>query len=125
MTSQKGSSLVVLLVFAAITITITSAAATVTIVNSTTSSRVEIGQLAYNIAEGGIENALIRLLRDPGYTGETLTVGDGTATITVTGTLPTLTVDSIGTVGDFTRRIQATAQFTGGVMSVTNWTEID
>lgn len=120
--TYPGQALVILLVFAAITITITAAAATVTIINSTASSWVEQGEMAYNVAESGVENALIRLLRDPAYTGETLTVGAGTATIAVSGTGP-YTLISTGTVGDFSRKIQAVAQFTTGVMTVTSWVE--
>jgi|SRR3989344_1583828 len=122
-TLRSGQALVILLVFSAITLTIIAAATTVNIINSSASSWVEQGEVAYNVAESGIENALIRLLRDPAYTGETLTVGDGTATITVSGTDPVYTVTSTGVIGSFNRRIRAVAQFTGGVMSVTSWTE--
>lgn len=112
-----------LLVFMAVAVTITTAATTITLINSTTTSRVEQGQMAYNIAESGIENALIRLLRDPGYSGETLPVAEGFATISVTGT-PLMTITSTGVLGDFTRRLQATAQFVSGVLNILSWQEV-
>lgn len=121
---KSGQSLIILLVFVAVAVTITAASASLAVINSSSSSNIELGQLTYNITESGIENALMRLLRDPEYTGETLTVDDGTATITVAGTYPSLTVVSQGTLGGFSRRIQAVVQFTSGVMSISSWREV-
>jgi hypothetical protein len=111
-----------LLVFLAVAVIISTAAATITVVNSTSSSHIELGQVAYNVAEAGIENAILRLLRDPNYLGETLTVGNGTCTINVSGTNP-YTITARGAAGNFVKQIVATAQFTNGVMSITSWSE--
>lgn len=119
---KKGQTLVILLVFMAMAITITTAAVVVIIVNSQTGSKWEQGESALVIAESGAENALIRLLRDPSYTGETLTVGAGTATIVVTGVNPT--VDVTGTVGNFSRRVRVMGSYSGGVLTVSSWREV-
>lgn len=67
---------------------------------------------------------MLRLLRDPDYSGETLTVGDGTATITVTGTT-TKTITSEGDYNGFKRKIEVVGTFTNDVFDVTSWEEID
>ena len=96
---KSGQTLVLLLVFVAITITITSAAVAMMIINSQSGSRFELREITYTVAESGAENALLRLLRDPDYTGETLTIEDGTATITVTGSsVKTITFRSLAAI---------------------------
>lgn len=120
---KKGQALVMLLVFMVVAITITSAAVVIVVLNSQTASRAEQSLAAYQLAEGAVENALIRLLRDPAYTGETLTIPQGGTTIvTVTGTNPK-TIVSSAAVGDFLRRIRVVANDNAGVLVVTAWTE--
>lgn len=119
---KTGQSLVTLLVFMMIAISVTSAA-TVLIVNSSlATSELEESEIAYNVAESGIENALLRMLRNPNYTGETLAVGSGTATITITGTNPK-TIVSEGRVGNFIRKVQVVADYSS-ILNITSWQEI-
>ena len=124
MNSKQGSTLVTLLVFMVVATTITTSAAMVVMNNSLNASKFERGQDALYIAQSGAENALLRLLRDPSYTGETMTVGDGTATITVTGTT-TITITSIGTIGSNRRKIAINAGVNNGVLQITPpWQEV-
>jgi hypothetical protein len=120
---RRGQTLVVLLIFMTMAITVTSMAVVLIINNTQAASRMEQGNLAYTVAESGMENALMRLLRNPSYTGETLTINSGTATITVTGSNP-MTVLSVGSWNSFTRRIQVTAAYVNGFLSVSSWQEV-
>lgn len=120
---KRGQSLVILLVFMAIAVTVTSAAVVMMIVGSTAASKYEQGQTAYATAESGAENALLRLLRDPNYGGETLTIGSATATITVTGTDPK-TITSTGVSGEFSRQIRVVIGYNSGILTVTSWNEV-
>lgn len=120
---QSGQALITLLVFVIISITITSAAVIIIVVNSRAASRFQEGTRVYYVAEGGMENALLRLLRNPNYAGEVLTIDDGTATITVTGTNPK-TVVSVGKIGSYLRKIQAQVTSTNGSYTVSAWKEI-
>lgn len=120
---KSGQSLVILLVFMTIALVITSTAATINIVSSVSTSQMETGQEVALSAESGMENALLRLLRNPDYSGEILTVGNGTSTITVTGANP-YTVTSRAASGDYVRQIQAVVQFANGIMTTTSWHEI-
>ena len=121
---SKGQALVTLLVFSALALIITTAATTVLIINSQGTSRFSLGEEALSYAETGADNAILRLLRDPGYTGETMTLGDGTAIITVSGALNKRVV-SEGIVNDFRRKIEVTGSFNNNILVVTSWREID
>lgn len=120
---QLGQSLVILLVFITIIIVITSGAAIMMISNSQSTTQLSLGIEAGNVAESGVENATLRLLRNPDYSGETLTVGNGTATINVSGT-EEKTITVTGTVGEFKKTIRIIGNLSGNIFSVTSWSEI-
>lgn len=123
MNMKKGQALILLLVFMALAIILTSGAVVVILLNSQGASKFEQSLIAYNLAEGGAENAIIRLLRDPGYTGETLTSATGQTTIVVTGVNPK-TITSTAVAGNFLRKIAVVALDTSGILTVTSWTEV-
>ncbi|EKD65052.1 MAG: hypothetical protein ACD_50C00205G0002 [uncultured bacterium] len=127
---QRGQALVTLLFFMIIAITVTSAAVVIIFNNSVSAQKLEEGTLTYYIAQSGAENAILRLLRNPNYCGETLPIDTGTAAITVVdgaggcnGISP-ITVTSTGTSGDFQRKIQVVATYVSNVLTVTSWKEI-
>lgn len=122
MMREKGQALIVLICFAAIAATIIGSVMLVSIATNSASGKTQIGSEALDVAESGVENALLRLLRDPSYTGETVAIGSGSAVITVTGTNP-VTIVSVGTVGSHTRTIEAIASDSAGVLTVTSWRE--
>ena len=120
---ERGQALITLLFFVLISLTITSGAIIIILINSISVSRFQQGTLAYYAAESGVENALLRLLRDPNYAGETLTVGNATVVITVTGSNPK-TVVSVGQNGNFKRTVQAQMTYSNGYYTFSNWKEI-
>ncbi|MEO6508636.1 MAG: hypothetical protein ABIO02_01665 [Patescibacteria group bacterium] len=124
MNSKRGETLITLLVFMVVAITVTTSAAMIIMNDSLNATKFQVGQDASYVAESGVEEAILRLLRDPSYTGGTLTVGSGTATIAVTGTT-IKTITSVGKVNNHSRKIQVTAGYTGGVVAVTPpWQEV-
>lgn len=127
MTVERGQALITLLFFTVIGVTVTSAAVVMILVNSLGGTKQQQGEVAYEIAQSGAENGMIRLLRDPNYTGETLPVGSGSATITVTGTGTSVNpyiILSKGTNGIFTREVQISATYQNNLLSVTSRKEI-
>lgn len=126
MNFKTGETLVTLLVFMVVAITITTSAAMVLLNNSLNSSKIQAGQDATYVAESGIEDALLRLLRDPTFSGETLAVGSGTATVSVTVTGPnSKIITSVGRIYNFTRTIQVNAGYSGGTLLITPpWQEV-
>jgi len=124
---MKGQALITLLFFTVIGVTVTSAAVVMILVNSLSGTKQQQGEIAYEVAQSGAENGVLRLLRDPTYTGETLTVGSGSATITATGNgtvnSPYIIV-SKGTNGIFLRQIEVQATYLNNTLSVTSRKEI-
>jgi len=106
----RGQALLTLLFFIIIALTVTSASVVMILVNSLSGTTYQQGTIAYEVAQSGADNALLRLLRDPTYTGETLPVGSGSAVITVTGSNPYVIL-SKGSVGNSLREIQVTASY--------------
>lgn len=121
---QEGQTLVTVLIFVIIAITLTTGAIALTVANSQTASGFDRGNQAFYVAESGAENGVLRLLRDPGYTGETLAIGQDTATIGVTGTNP-YTIVATGRSGNFVRKVQVVVDYSGGVLTVNSWKEIN
>lgn len=115
--------MIMLLVFVAIGIVVISSVALSMFLSTRESSNLQEGTIAYDIAESGVENAILRLLRNPNYTGETLPVGTGSTTVTVSGTNPK-TITSIGTHGNFSRTLQVQVTDVSGFSTITSWIEL-
>ena len=122
--NQKGQTLVSLMIFMVTAIIIITAAVAVIIINSKATSKFYQGIVSYDLAEVGIENAIIRLLRNPSYTGETLVLEDKTVEIQVSGAgTGSYTIISSGTNGNFKRTIQATASYNDNILNISSWEE--
>lgn len=114
--------MILLIAFVAIAMSVITATVAVNIINGRNTRGTEASTDALTIARSGVENAMIRLIRDPSYTGESMTIGDGTATIVVTGTTQK-TIRSTGTVSDHSHTIEVVASTSGGIVSAVSWNE--
>jgi len=121
--NTSGQTLVLLLIYVVVAMIITTAAVAISVVNSRATDKVYQGTTAYDVAESGAETAMLKLLRNPNYLGETLTVNGGSATITITGGA-LKTVTSKGTLGNFTRTIQAVVDTSDNILVIVSWKEI-
>lgn len=122
--SNSGQALVTLLFFTIIGMTIITSAAVFVYENSQSASVTEQGAYAYYIAESGVEEALLRLLRDPTYAGtpngQPLLVGDGNVVIDVNNGL----ITSTGTYQSVVRKIQAQTVYNNYIFTISSWKEI-
>ena len=121
--NEKGQTLIALLFFVLVGVIVTVAAVLILSTISAAASKLTQGEVTRQLAETGIENAFITLLRDKNYTGETMTVGDATILISVTGTTNKI-IDVTATSGDFVRKIEATVIY-DGVLVPGSWKEIN
>jgi hypothetical protein len=124
---MRGQALITLLFFTVIGITITSATIVMMYVNSISGTRLQEGEIAYQVAQSGVENGMIRLLRNPSYTGETLPVGSGSATITASGSgivSDPYIITSTGRVGNFIRKVEVRATYLNNLLQVQSQKEI-
>ena len=120
---QKGQTLVIMLTYMIIAIVVTTASITLVLNSSSGTDKVYQGANSLDIAESGAETAMIKLLRNPNYAGETLTVGGGQAVVTITGTNPKKVI-SKGTLNNFTRTIQVMVDTSNDTLTATSWKEI-
>lgn len=121
---NKGQALISLMIFMVAAVIIITAAVAVIIINSKATSKFYQGIVTYDLAEVGIENAIIRLLRDPNYTGETLVLEDNTVEVQVSGeSQGPYTIISSGTKGNFKRTIQAEATYNNNILTISSWEE--
>ena len=121
--NQEGQSLVMLLVFSVMAISVAATAVAIMINSSRSTHITESRTAVMAAAESGIENAIIRLIRDPAYAGETFTLDDNTITITVAGT-DTKTIQATADNGLFKHSIQATASYVDNRLTVTSWNTV-
>lgn len=121
---KNGMALVSVLIFSVVAIIAVTLGVSLMAIQSRSSIKYSSSQEALILAESAMENALIRLLRNPEYLGENLTFEDGTATITVTGT----TNKSVLVVAETSisiRKIEVTLEEQDGVTSIISWREIE
>ena len=114
-------------------ITVISAATIILTTDILSASTSEQSAMAYYEAEGGIEDALLRTLRNPTLTVDPssaykITTSDGVAKVyiqnSVSGGTITDTIVSTGTSGSTVRKIQAVTGYISGKRTVTSWSEI-
>jgi hypothetical protein len=121
---QSGQTLVSLLFITIIGITVISAAAVLVYGNIQAASVNEQGTYAYYVAESGIEEGFLRLLRNPHYSGtlvgQPLIVGLGSAVIQVTND----TIVSTGTYNNSVKELQAKAVYNNGILTISSWKEV-
>jgi hypothetical protein len=118
--SQKGAAVIALLFLMTISLGIITAMTVIVLNNSTAVSSLEQGNGAYYAAESGAENALVRLLRDPNYAGETMNVDGGSVVITVSNGI----IISTASVANSTRKIQVNTVYNNNVLTVSSWKEV-
>lgn len=119
---QSGQSVVTLIVFIMIFISIITMSIVMIGVNSLAANDFQQGITARQIADSGVEEALLRLLRNPDYPGETLPLGGGSAIITVTGGQSDKTVVSIGSLGNSRKTIRVNVHY-NDIMTISSWQE--
>ncbi len=121
---SKGHALITLLFFVAISTIVTTAAVIVLFNNLLNVTRFSESTQSYYIAESGIENALMQILRNPNYAGETLDLPEGEVVVSVTNNAGIYTINSTSTVGDSIRTVEAQATYTDEILTVTSMGEI-
>lgn len=115
--------MILLIFFVMTAVAITVSAIFMMIITSGSVADIENGINTGALADSGAENALLKLERDPSYSGEVYTINGATITITVTGGT-TKTIDSTVVLGDFTRKVEVLANYTNNVLTTTSWKEV-
>ncbi len=121
--SESGYMLTALLVFLVVILVITTTSVLVSVSSLRSETYFDSGSEALSAADSGAENAILRLLRDPAYLGETLQVGNTEVIITVTGSAPQV-VTVVADSGSFERTVEVQLDRVEGMLQVTSWKEL-
>lgn len=123
---RKGQTLISLIVVVAMSIIIISTVLGLVISNSINTSVIQQSGLVRSAAESGMENALLQLLRNPDYEGETIPAGiSGYQTvITVTGDDTNKTLESTATSLNYRRKIKVDITYNDNIMQIISWRDI-
>jgi len=121
--NSKGQALISLVFFTMIGMAIATAAILATLSSTIASSKFQSGTLTFSESESGAENAYLRLLRDPNYKGETMTINGATVISTVSGST-NITIDTKATSGSFSRSVEVKLQYTNGKYVIQSWKEM-
>lgn len=85
------------------------------------------GQETLKIAEACIEETLLRLRDNAMYSGGSLNVGDGSCTMSISGSGSVRTIDVTATIigpPRFVKSVRAIARRLGNSISITGWSEV-
>lgn len=127
---QKGQALITMIFVSVIGITIISAAAIFILQNIQGANVAQQGLGAYYLAETGAQEALLRLVRDPSYTGtavnQPLVVQNGSfsGTVTIQTSTASGKVISIGNYNNAQRKIQVNFVYNNSTLTVSSWKEV-
>jgi hypothetical protein len=117
-----------LLVIAAVTLAVAVSTALLGLREAVTAFAFARGEETLKVAESCIEEALLRLRRSAKYTGGTLSVGEGSCTVTVSGSPSGVLLTSVGTIPGppaFTKRILVSAKVVGNAVNILSWAEVE
>jgi len=117
-----------LLVISAVALTIALSISLLGINEAKSSLDFKKGQETLKIAEGCLEEALIRLRDKVDYSGGSLNLGDGSCTISISGTGSDRTIDITATITgppDYIKKLQAVIKRTGYAVNLISWQEVN
>jgi hypothetical protein len=82
------------------------------------------GGEAFAIADGCMEESMRRLKVDPGYSGETLNLGNGSCTISIVPSGSDRTITVTGSVDNYNKKIEVNITLSGQDIIVNSWEEL-
>ena len=123
--NTSGQILTSVLVFMAFGLSVIALSATLTIINIQNTAKYAQSEQASNYAEAGAEEAILRLIRDPSYSGGNLALAaDAVIAIQITANGDSRTVISSATYNGFTKKVQVVASLANNKATLVSWKQI-
>lgn len=120
--SHTGNVLITLIIFMLVASLVVASAVAIIITNSGAASKSEQGQMAYQAAEGGLEEAILQILRDPNYSGSVSNVAIGLSHYSYTvDTNNPKNIDVYGNYHHFRRHLHTTTSYNQGQLLINSW----
>lgn len=82
------------------------------------------GDEALSLADGCVEEGMNRLRTNGSYTGGSLNFGSGSCIISITSAGSDRTLTATGTIGIYSKKIQANITINSNVITVNSWQEV-
>ena len=121
---HSGNILVVVLVIMVVGITIATMSLALVISTTQSLGGAMEGERLRAAVEGGVENAILNILRNPGYSGEDMTIDGLPVAVEVTTGVQT-TIVATASNGAHRQRYQVVLERVAGVLTVVSWQQID
>jgi len=117
---EKGTALISLIMTSAISLVVLTGAVLVVVIQSRSSLAVRQNTQGQALADFGVENAAIRLLRDPNYAGESLNIDSNTVTISVAASK----INSSAKVGQIIKMVESGFQYNNNILTIFSWQSV-
>jgi len=121
--NSGGFALVILMFLMVLAVTVITAAVSLMILGSSSSTLLISGDSAKSIADSCIENAIIRIIRNPAYSGESLDMNEGSCQISVTGST-NKTVAAEANYGDKKKKVEVNLNLNNNIVSLISWKDV-
>lgn len=124
---QSGQAMISILLVLALSLIFITTTAMIYLTEGDLSFNTKKSNEIYYNGEAALEDAIMKLVRNSNYSGETLTLDDGSAIISVVlGPGPdqkTINVKSISNSGKYIRNLSAVVGTGGRIISLVSWRE--
>ncbi len=118
---KSGQILTSVIVFIAFGLSVIALSSILTIINLQNTAKNIISVQALSYAEAGVEDAILRLIRDPAYPGGVATLDSATVAVTISGDAINKTVTSTATYNGFTKKIVVVASLANNKLTLVSW----
>lgn len=122
---QNGQILVSILIIIAVAVLATGVAVVASSLSHTTGTITTSDKLLY-AAESGVDEVIIKLLRNPNYNGETLNINESVVVLSVNpGVSPgELVIISEASQENLIRKVEVSTEFVDNILTINSWKQI-
>jgi hypothetical protein len=124
-TNQQGYiALIAVLIVSAVTLAISLSLNSLSIGETTSGLLKQQSAQSFGLAGSCLQEAWLRLKRDPTFAGDSLNNSLGSCTITVVGSGNDRTITVESDVRNIRRRLESQVTTSGNILTVQSWTEV-
>ena len=122
---DSGQILTSVLVFMAFGLSVIALSVALTVINMQNTAKYSQSEQATNYAEAGVEEAILRLIRDSTYSGGNLLLAtDASITIQVTANGDDRAITSTAIYNGFTKKVLAQVSLANSTATLVSWKQI-